>query len=135
MKLQKLAFYLVILTVLITIISLSFGIPLWLKYFTMVLLLSLGGYYILLIYQLLISNKKMNELYSGLISFILLILTCTFLALFQSVRTDNILTILNILTVLNGIYPIFLILKFRYNDLVLKHFILAACLIGVGAFA
>ena len=135
MKLQKFAFALVILLIFSTIISLSFGIPLWLKYFTMVLLLSLGGYYILQIYQLLISNKKLNELYPGLISFILLILTCTFLALFQSVRTDNILTILNILTVLNGIFPILLVVKSRYNDLVLKHFILAACLIGVGAFA
>ena len=134
MKYRAITFNLVIASIIVTIVSLKIQLPLFAKYSNTLLLLILGGYYMYMIILDLLKKEKSAGFYMILTSYLLLMFTCSLMAIFQSVQSGYILSLVNLVTIVNGIFSIYLFLSRQDKALAISHFVLAAVLIGVGAF-
>ncbi len=133
-KLQLIAYYLVIVLTLLTIASLKVQMPLAVKYGSLILFLLLSTYYVYLLISSQIKQNPPKQKRWFAVSSVLLIFTCAFLALFQSVKSETTMLVIHILAILNGMLPIVLIIYAKNYTWVMRHLILAAVLIGIGAF-
>jgi hypothetical protein len=130
MKLDKVAFYLLIICISLTIITGKIELSSYLKYANIIILLVLSTFY--LIYSLKeIINTGFNKVSIDFFSGIVFVLTSAFLAIFQSVQTSEFLTCIKLLAIVNGIYSYYLIFRYREKSLSIKHFIISSLLIGV----
>jgi len=130
---EKIAYRLLVIYMLLTIISGKIELPLFIRYANSIVLICISSYYFIQsVIRFLNSDfkDKIPEYSSGVLFFF----TSAFLAIIQSVHTTEVLTAIKILVILNVIYSIFLNIWIENKNLTIKHYIISFLLIGVGVF-
>lgn len=131
----KIDYSILILGIIITIISEVVTFPLTVKYGTVLLLLILGLYFVFGVFRHSLMETDTKVKIGRTISSVLLALTCAILALFQSVRTSEVVLIIEIVSVLNALFAIYTTFWKIGERLAFKHYLLFSFLIGISAFA
>jgi hypothetical protein len=92
----------------------------------------LGIYFFPVVLIIPINNRQTKDGLAFVASSLLLMLTCSFVAIYQLIRIDNILLFGKIVAILNGLFYIcFLIAGTKYRKLFLRHFMINLLLIGI----
>ncbi|GEM_PF-2176536 len=130
---EKIAYRLLVIYMLLTIISGKIELPLFIRYSNSIVLICISSYYFIQsVIRFLNSDfkDKIPEFISGVLFFFI----SAFLAIIQSVHTIEVLTVVKILVILNGVYSIFLNVWHENKKLTFKHYVITFLLIGVGVF-
>ena len=130
---EKIAYRLLIIYMLLTIISGKVELPLFIIYANSIVLICISAYFFI---QSVIRflNSDFRDKIPEFISGVLFFFTSAFLAIIQSVHTTEVLNAIKILVILNVIYSIFLNVWMENKNLTIKHYIISFLLIGVGVF-
>ena len=130
---EKIAYRLLVIYMLLTIISGKIELPLFIRYANSIVLICISSYYFIqtIIRFLNLDFKaKIPEFISGVLFFFI----SAFLAIIQSVHSTEVLNAIKILVILNAIYSIYLNVWLGNKKLTFKHYVITFLLIGVGVF-
>ena len=130
---EKIAYRLLVIYMLLTIISGKIELPLFIRYANSIVLICISSYYFIESVIRFLNSEfkdKIPEFSSG----VLLFFTSAILTIIQSVHTTEVLNAIKILVILNVIYSIFLNVWMKNKNLTIKHYIISFLLIGVGVF-
>lgn len=133
MKKDLLTYYLLLASIVVTILGEKISMPPLFEYGSVIALICVGMYYQISIMVRIINSKYSHvsiEIFSGII----IVFTCVFLGIFQAVHNSYFITSIKILAIINGVYTYYLIIKFKEKTYSVRHFIITFLLIGVGAF-
>lgn len=133
MKLAKIAFRFLIISILLTIISGKIDLPFFIEYINIFVLICISIYYFINpVIRSIRSNfkDKIPEFISG----VLFVFTSAFLIIIQTVHTTEIFSTIKIMVIANAIYSIFLRVRFENRNLSTKHYMICFLLIGVSVF-
>jgi hypothetical protein len=131
MKKDLLFYYLLLACIVLTILGEKVVLSYLFKYGNMIALICIGIYFFISSIGRIIQSEYSHvsiEIFSGII----IVFTSAFLAIFQSIHNSDFLTVIKILTIINGIYPIYLIIRFKDKTYSVRHFIISSLLMGVG---
>ena len=130
---EKIAYRLLVIYMLLTIISGKIELPLFIRYANSIVLICISSYYFISSVIRFLNSEfkyKIPEFTSGVSFFF----TSAILAIIQSVHSPEVLTAIKILVILNGIYSIYLNVWVDNKKLTFKHYVITFLLIGVGVF-
>jgi len=130
---EKIAYRLLIIYMILTIISGKVELPLFIRYANSIVLICISSYYLFQSVILSLNSefrKKIPEFSSGVSFFF----TSAILAIIQSVHSHEVLTAIKILVILNGVYSIYLNVWIENKNLTIKQYVITFLLIGVGVF-
>ena len=137
---EKIAYRLLVIYMILTIISGKVEVPLIIRYANSIVLICISSYYLILsVIRFLNSDfsalsadrkDKISE-FSSEVSFFF---TSAILAIIQTVHSSEVLTAIKILVILNGVYSIYLNVWVENKKLTFKHYVITFLLIGVGVF-
>lgn len=129
---ENVADYLLVFFILVTIISGTFSIHLIIRILLAALICAVTGFYLYSGYQILAGKKPGGKWKTNLFSMLLLAITGVFLALFPLVKTDEIRTILKVLSGLNMIFAVYSFIVPMTREISVKHLIVSFVLAGFG---